>query len=603
MTNSSSMLLRTRIPGTRGRTARRGLGWLLWVAPTFALATAQLGCSAGPAAPSSDSGGSTAGGRGPLGSAGGAGGTFVPGGGASGSGTSTGGTPPEVVDVGGVKITGAPTNYRVVRLTHDQWENSVRDVLMLSQVPGMAGSFFPDPKGNSNFSNNENGLEVNDTLRLDYERSAEEVAQKVTSDSAALTRLGNADSPTAFIAAIGKRAYRRALTADESAAYLELWNQGATFFASGNAFKDGAQVFLGALLQSPSFLYRTELADAGARLTGAELATKISYLLRNTTPTDELLASAESGALDTNEGLAIAVEQMFTEEIVASNVETFFHELYALSRQLGILKDTTMFPTFTEATAQALHESDLMFFGDLFASGQGVRDIFLSKTAFVNSDIAPIYGLTSRGTDLKKVTLDDTRPGFLTRAGFLATNATLKNPDPIHRGVDINVRMLCADLSPPPGVEIPPLPTPEPNQTNREAVTALTGEGFCGECHGGIINPPGFALEGFDATGKVRTMDAGKPVDTTGNFGAISGNPSFAGPADLAQIMAESETAHTCFSARLTEYALSRDLSSKDTDLVQSLAHESHTSAASLRNLLMVLIQSPSFTNANSPSP
>jgi len=470
--------------------------------------------------------------------------------------------------------------------------------LKLTEAPGLSGSFFPDALNGFLFDNNERGLFMTDTLRLDYERAAQTVAAKVVKDSAAMARLGHAGDADGFIAEIGRRAHRRALTSDESAAYLALWNKGAEFLNSGNAFQDGAQIFLEALLQSVHFVDRVELSDAGSRLSGLELATKLSLLLRNTIPTDDLLAAAESGNLDTNQGLASLASDMLAEELVTTDMDSFFNQLYGLTGTTRALKDPTKFPDFTEATAATLYDADVMFFEHIFSEDLGLRDIFLSKTAFVNASTASIYGLTMTGANLRAVELDETRPGYITRAGFLAKNGTLSNPDPIHRGVDINRHMLCAKLDPPEGVQIPAVPTPKQGQTNREAVTTLTEEGICAECHTTLINPPGFALEGFDTTGKPRTMDGGKPVDTTGKFGAIPNSPEFSNATDMVNILADSGTAHACFAARLAEYSLTRDLGSDETSLIESMMKESHDSSASVKELMLALVQSPAFTDA-----
>jgi len=498
--------------------------------------------------------------------------------------------------VGGIKIDGNPAYYRVVRITHAQWEKSVVDLLELPELTGLSSAFFPDPKGGAIFSNNENSLFVTDTLAIDYERAAQLVAEDVTSDSAAMARLGNSNNPQGFISALGSKAHKRALTSEEAAEYLELWNLAPTLVPDMDAFAGGARIFLEALLQSTLFVHRLELSDTGSRLSGDELATKISYLLLNTLPNEELQAAAENGELDTNAGLAARVTTMLDDSSVMENIRRFFNEYYALDREADVVKDPTDFPNFTEATAVALRDADVRFFDLVFTSNQGLSDIFLSTKAFANRDLASIYGARVSGTELQQIDVP-TRPGFLTRAGFLAVNGTLKRPDPIHRGVDINRRMLCADLNPPAG-EIPPLPTPKAGQTNREAVDELTGVGICAECHISIINPPGFALEGFDAIGQVRTMDNGKPVDTTGTFGVIPGNPAFAGAADMAAILADSETAHACFSARLAEFTLTRDLGSADRDLITALMQQSQGGDNSIKSLVLALVQSRAFTDA-----
>ncbi len=515
----------------------------------------------------------------------------------TGGGGNTGGG--EVVTLpGGLKLKGRPEYYRVVRLTHPQWENSVRDVLQLDAATGLSTSFISDPP-DGKFSNNERALYVTDTLRVDYQRSAETVAESVATDPAKLAKLGPAGDSAAVIAATGKRAFRRDLSEKEQAAFEALWASGATFYASGNAFADGARVFVEALLQSPHFIYRVELSPDGQRLSGAELATKVSFLLRNTTPSDDLLNAAASGALDTDEGLESLVLQMLEETDTRVVAEHFHGELFGLERYKSILKNTTMFPTFSEELNPVLMEADSLFFDYVYAENRGLREILTSDVAFVNADIAGFYGLTSQSPTLTQVVLDGSRPGYFTRVGFLAYNANLSVPDPIHRGVDVNNRILCAELSPPPG-EIPPLPDPIPGQTNRQRVTAHTGEGICGNCHNNVINPPGFALETFDAMGQARTMDNGNPIDTTGTLNVLDGMLTFTDITDMTTQLAETNVAHACYAANLAEFAFGRDIGAGESELITALQAASRESDASVKNLLLAMIKSPQFVSARS---
>src|SRR5690349_3292067 len=118
----------------------------------------------------------------------------------------------------GVTLNGTPVRSRLVRLTHAQWEHSVRDVLRLEGDPGVSVSFTGDPP-NGTFSNNERALTVTPNLRLDYQRAAEELSQRVARDPAALARIFPEADSSAFIASFGRRAYRRDLSADEQARY------------------------------------------------------------------------------------------------------------------------------------------------------------------------------------------------------------------------------------------------------------------------------------------------------------------------------------------------------------------------------------------------
>jgi hypothetical protein len=549
-----------------------------------------MGCTATIDGSDDAKGMSPAGGGSPNGAAGGPGG--VAGGGSGG----------EVTLPGGVTLAGKPEFFRVVRLTHPQWENASRELLQLPQISGLSSGFSPDPP-DVKFRNNERALYVTETLRTDYQRVAEELAEQVTSDATALAKLGSAQDSAGFIRKLGRTAFRRALSAEEEQRYTALFASGATHFASGNAFADGARVVIEALLQSPHFLYRVELTAKGQRLSGSELATKLSLLFRDSAPDAALLDAAEQGGLGDDAKLKATAGQLLEGEAARALIERFHSQLFGLGRYSSIAKDPARFPNYDAATLNAnLEQADLLFFGRVFSAGLGFRDILTSRLAFVNEDSAPFYGLTASGATLSEVMLDESRPGFLTRLGFLAQNATLQDPDPIHRGVDITRRLLCRTLVPPAG-EIPPLPDFVPGQTNRERVQAHTGVGVCGGCHNTLINPIGFAFESFDAAGQARTMDNGKPIDTTGSYDFGAGVTPFKNAAELSALLAESQQAHGCYAANLSEFALARDVAGGDGALVTALQTASVTERRSLKESLLAIVSSKEFTTALGGAP
>lgn len=494
----------------------------------------------------------------------------------------------------GVALNGTPVRSRMVRLTHAQWEHSVRDVLQLGQDPGVSISFTGDPP-NGSFSNNERALTVTPNLRLDYQRAAEELSARVARDSAALAKIFPAADSAAFIASFGRRVYRRELTADEQARYRALFDLGPSVFESGDALADGAQLVIETMLQSPHFLYRTELGDDGARLSGFEIASKLSYLLRNTTPSDDLLEAAASGALDTPDGAVAMARQLLEAPDTAATVQRFHGELFGLDRYLSIAKDPATFPQHDEAINPALARAEELFLDRLFQDGLGLEALLTSTAAYANEELAAFYGVSVSGTELQEVDLGPERPGLFTRLGFLAYNGTLRDPDSIHRGVEINRTMMCSSLSPPPGI-IPALPTVEPGQTNRERVNAHTGPGTCGSgCHTTIINPIGFAFENFDAMGQLRETDNGKPVDTSSEYDFGDGLVPFDGAAELMPLLAASPRAHACYARHLAEFGLGRDIDDQDEVLIDRLQLASVLEGESIKELLMTVVASPEF--------
>src|SRR5690606_5877924 len=315
------------------------------------------------------------------------------------------------------------------------------------------------------------------------------------------------------------------------------------------------------------------------------------------TPSDDLLAAAEAGDLDTDAGLLTVAEEMLSEREANDALTSFHREMFGVDRYQNIEKDPSRFPDYSGDLKEVLIESDLLFFRRIFDEGEGVREMYQSNVAYINDETAGYYGVPSPGSELSEVTLEGDRPGILTRIGFLAYNATLAHPDPIHRGVDINTRLLCVKLSPPPG-EIPPLPPFEEGQTNRERVEAHTGQGICANCHLEIINPRGYAFENFDAMGQCRSEDNGNSIDTASAYDFSEGLQGFSGAVELAGRLAESQQAHGCYSASLAEFFLTRDLSGLDEELVTAMQQASLGSDMSVRELILLMIQSPLFTNA-----
>lgn len=500
----------------------------------------------------------------------------------------------------GLPLDGQPIFSQFVRLTHRQWAQSVRDVLGLDAPPSLSETFTSDPPEGT-FSNNERSLLITPNLSRDYQRAAEQLAERVARDAQALARFDGFGDPAAFIAALGRRVYRRPLEAAEQQRYQALFAAAPAAFESGDDFADGAQLIIESMLQSPYFLYRMELAADGEALSGYEVAAKLSFLFRDTTPDDALLDAAATGELSTPQGIAARALQLIEEAGAASTIARFNGEMFGLDRYSTIAKDPNRFPEYSSELNTVLQRAEELFLEDLFESGRGLTDLLTSTRGYVNARTAALYGIASSSDELEEVDLGPDRPGFFTRIGFLAYNGTLRDPDSIHRGVEINRVILCARLQPPPGV-IPALPTILPDQTNRERVSAHTGPGTCGAgCHATIINPIGFAFENFDALGQLRDTDNGKPVDTAGEYAFADGLKGFDGASGLMQLLARSPQAHACFAEHLMQFTLGRDLVEADRPLVDRLEASSLSSASSIKDLVLSVVTDPGFSHRPTP--
>jgi hypothetical protein len=462
------------------------------------------------------------------------------------------------------------------------------------------------------FDNEADALYVGEMLRQELATAAEKLGDRVTGDAAALARLVPAGAPSdlagrarTFITSFGARAFRRPLTEDEITRHLALFDQAPTLYPGVDAFNAGANLVIQAMLQSPHFLYRTELGTplAGAtsvKLDDYEVASKLAFALINTMPDEQLFAAAAAAELQDPANVAAQAQRLIDGPRGTEGINNFQFQVFRLGTYDGITRDPQVFPDFTTATPAAMRTEVLEFLTFIFKEGLGVRDFYTSPVAFVTAPLAPLYGLTgSFATDTPtKVDLDPTlRSGLLTQPGFLSSYVSGEDPDIIHRGVFIADRILCVEL-PPPSDKAMPLPDFEPDMTNRERVERFTGAGTCGEsCHAEQINPFGYAFENYDAIGKYRTVDHGKPVDASATALLDDVFKTFANGVELSHLLAETKQTHACYAKKLMTYLHGRLLAPEEAPLVDYYARLSRAGMVSLRSLEQTLVTSEAFLN------
>jgi hypothetical protein len=517
------------------------------------------------------------------------------GGQSGGSGASSGmgpngeaGSPNTVVR--GIDLPGAPKYYRFVRLTNAQWARSVQDILNLAAPSGIESAFEQTVAGTTDFTNNEHLLEVNQRSWSDFQAAAEELAEQVTASDATLANVYAGTDAQGFITTLGRRAYRRPLTAAEITTYTNLFTAGSAMLGEKSEFAKGAALVIRALLQSPYFLYRSELTASGKELDGYEVAAKLSLWLRNTTPSDALLDMAPSL---TTAGAAETLAATMLAESTATAVMRQFHGEFLHLERFNTLSKLNV-PSYNESLNAEYKESAYLFFDKIFTQDQGVKAILTSTMGFMGPGMAALYGLPSSGSGFVEKDLGPERVGYFSQLPFLTLNAINDEPDSIHRGVTINLDFLCAPLGPP-AAEIPPIPPLQPGQTNRQRIDKLTlGCGL--ECHNEMINPVGFAFEHFDGMGQYRdTENGGLPIDASGEFDLTEGTVTYDDASGLMKAIGEGEQAHLCYAKKLASFALQRDVVTSDMPLLDVLAKVSMASSGSVKQVMLELVKNDAF--------
>ena len=505
----------------------------------------------------------------------------------SGSGAGSG---QQTATPGSLGMSGMPLYSRFLRLTNAQWENSVHDLLKLTASTGQSEQFLHAVSGVTDFDNNERVVIVNNGNWVDFQGAAEAVVAKVTATDQALQAVAGTTDVATFIKKFGRRAFRRELTAAEVTTYTSLHQKGSTFSGTQSAFTKGAALVITTMLQSPHFLYRTELGDDGAALSGYELAAKLSLWLLNTTPSDTLLDAAGKGALDSTDGTVAQAETMLEAPAALSAVREMHSQLYKIPLLDTITKANVQ--GYSEGLKAEFTTAANSFFDFIYSKNLGVKDILTTNVGFAGPLMAELYGLQASGTGVQQVALAD-RSGWYTQAPFLTQWAINGDPDSIHRGVRINLDTLCNEIPPPP-VVLPPVPAVEPGQTNRQRYENLTNG--CGKpCHTVYINPVGFAFEDYDGIGRYRSDDNGHPLDTTGSYPFADGTHSFKDSSELMQVIANSAQAHQCWSKKLASYALERTIVESERPTVDALAAVSQASGGSLKQVMLALVKTPAF--------
>lgn len=489
-------------------------------------------------------------------------------------------------------LDGAPQYYRLVRLTNGQWAHAVQDTLNLPAPSGLDQNFQAPVSGVYDFVNNESLLDVNQRSWSDFQSAAETLANQVTATDAALARVYSGTDAEGFIQVVGRRLYRRPLTSSEQTAYQALYDTGSSLSGSRSTFAKGASLILRAMLQSPNFLYRTELGQQGSPLSSYEVAAKLSLWLRDTAPSDALLdAAAGPGSLDTADGAAALATTMLGESAAKDVYHDFHSELYHFESYAQITKVDV--PSYDSSLNAEFVDVSGLFFDDIFTTGKGVREILTSTTGFVGPKMAPLYGMSAPSSYVQ-ADLGPQRVGYFSQIPFLALYGINADPDSLLRGVELNRDVLCAQLGAA-ASKIPPIPPLMPGQTNRQRIDALTSN--CGfQCHTQMINPLGFAFEHFDGMGQYRdTEEGGLPIDSSGSYGFLGGTKSFSNNAELMQDMANDQQAHLCYAKKLSGYALQRDIAASDLPMLQTLAQTSMGGSGSVKNIILQLVRNDAF--------
>ncbi|MEL6186070.1 MAG: DUF1588 domain-containing protein [Myxococcota bacterium] len=431
-----------------------------------------------------------------------------------------------------------------------------------------------------------------------YEGLAHGVARQVLSEDhrgwlpCPIDQLGQASCRDRAIRFVAERAWRRPLEPQEMAALDAVFDAAVAALPEEGA-KAGLQYVISAILQSPDFLYRFEVGRVGDELDAFELATRLAFFLWNAPADDALWRAAVEGALPRD--LVSEAERMMASPRFETGTRAFFEDLYHLYALDEVSKDPEAFLHFSSELRAEAREESLRFLIDLLVTKDGdYRDVFRAERTFASRRLAALYGVKATAREgFGEVALppEGGRRGILGHAGFLmlsshpiASSATL-------RGKFIREVFLCDVISAPPADVNTALPEPTGSAvTLRERVQEHLVEPSCSGCHN-LMDPLGLGLEQFDALGRFRSLDRGAPIDPSGDLDGVS----FGDAWELGDVLAEHPKIPGCIVRSVFRYALSREETTGERQLLELLTNRFVERGHTWRGLVLDIVASPSF--------
>ena len=414
-----------------------------------------------------------------------------------------------------------------------------------------------------------------------------------------------------IFSALAKRAYRRPVASDDIGELMQYYADGV----KQGGFETGIREGITGMLASPFFLYRGERVPAGLKpgekypITDLELASKLSFFLWNSIPDDPLLDLASKNKLSDPATLDKQVQRMLADPRSKTLASNFVFEWLEMTKLDEIVPDTNVFPYASgRMDPRQDFRTELTLFSDsIFREDRSVVDLLSAKHTYLNERLALQYGITDvKGDEFRRVELKDSaRWGLLGKGAVLMAAAYPNRTSPVLRGKFI---LSYIEGVPPPN---PPPNVPTLNDKDIGTTKALTvrelmakhrASATCSSCHA-IMDPLGFALENFDATGMWRDKDrfAGTVIDSAGE---LPDGTKLKGPDDLrnALLRRPDQFAQT-FVENLLTYSMGRTREYYDMPTVRRIVRETAVKDYKFSAIVEAVVKSEQFQMRRVPQP
>jgi len=404
---------------------------------------------------------------------------------------------------------------------------------------------------------------------------------------------------TRILTTLLRRAYRRPVTDADLQSPLQFYREAR---AKGD-FEAGIETALSAVLVSPEFLFRVEQEPAGLapntayRISNLELASRLSFFLWSSIPDDELLEAAIHGKLQTPAVLEKQVRRMLADRRSRALVTNFAGQWLYLRNLASTTPDMRLFPDFDDNLRQAFRQETELFVESILREDRSVLDLLRANYTYLNERLAKHYGIPNvYGSRFRRVSFgeDSVRGGLLRQGSILTVTSYATRTSPVLRGKWIMDNLLGAPPPPP----LPAVPALKENtgmgkiRTVRERLAEHRANPACSGCHQ-LMDPVGFSLENYDAVGRWRTVEDGKPIDASGG---LPDGSQFTGVSGLQQaLVSRPEVFVGVFTEKLLTYGLGRGLAYYDAPAVRKVVRDAQPGDFRFSSLILGVVSSTPF--------
>ena len=346
-------------------------------------------------------------------------------------------------------------------------------------------------------------------------------------------------------------------------------------------FDAGIQLAVEGLLASPAFVFSIELDPVDARpglvypLTHLDLASRLSWFLWKSLP-DDPLRTAAGGGLDDPAVLVAETRRMLADPKASRWIDDFAEQWLTVRNIQAHQPNHDLFPQFDDTLRNAMATETALFFRSQVREDRSVLDLLRADYTFLNGPLARHYGVPNvYGSHFRRVAVTDpARRGLLGQGSILTVTSYANRTSVVLRGKWVLETLLGAPPPPPPPPDVPDLEENargEAPKSLRERMERHRASPVCANGHA-TMDPVGFALENFDATGRWRDTDADAAIDaatTLADGGTIDG------PEGLQQyLLSRRDELLRTVAEKLLSYALGRSLEYYDAPAVRRIVRE-----------------------------